>query len=77
MFRRLGRLKTAIADARAKAPNSLLVSGDDQFQGTLFYTYYKGQVAAEMMNNLGYDAMTTGNHEFDDGPEVLRGFVKR
>jgi 5'-nucleotidase/UDP-sugar diphosphatase len=28
-----------------------------------------------MMNQLGYDAMTVGNHEFDDGPEVLRGFV--
>ena len=24
--------------------------GGDQFQGTLFYTYYKGQLAAEMMN---------------------------
>ena len=32
------RLKTAIKDAREKAPNSLLVSGGDQFQGTLFYT---------------------------------------
>ncbi len=51
------------------------MDGGDQFQGTLFYTYYKGKVAAEMMNKLGYDAMTVGNHEFDDGPEVLRGFV--
>ena len=24
---------------------------------------------------MGYTAMTVGNHEFDDGPEVLRGFV--
>ena len=28
-----------------------------------------------MMNKLGYDAMTVGNHEFDDGPEVLSGFI--
>lgn len=28
-----------------------------------------------MMNKLGYDGMTLGNHEFDDGPEVLRGFM--
>jgi 5'-nucleotidase/UDP-sugar diphosphatase len=27
------------------------------------------------MNKMGYDAMTVGNHEFDDGPEVLRGFM--
>ncbi len=69
------RLVTAIADARTRSANSILVSGGDQFQGSLFYTYYKGKVAAEMMNKLGYDAMTVGNHEFDDGPEVLRGFM--
>ena len=69
------RLVTAIADARARSNNSILVDGGDQFQGSLFYTYYKGMVAAEMMNKMGYDAMTVGNHEFDDGPEVLRGFM--
>lgn len=69
------RLVTAVAAARARSNNSILVDGGDQFQGTLFYTYYKGKLAAEMMNKLGYDAMTVGNHEFDDGPEVLRGFM--
>ncbi|WP_412564014.1 bifunctional metallophosphatase/5'-nucleotidase [Thalassobius sp. MITS945101] len=69
------RLVTAVEAARARAENSILVDGGDQFQGTLFYTYYKGKLAAEMMNKLGYDGMTVGNHEFDDGPEVLRGFM--
>ena len=69
------RLVTAIQDAKERNDNWLLVDGGDQFQGTLFYTYYKGAAAAEMMNKLGYDAMTVGNHEFDDGPEVLRDFV--
>lgn len=69
------RLVTALADARARNNNSILVDGGDQFQGSLYYTYYKGKVAAEMMNKLGYDGMTVGNHEFDDGPEVLRGFM--
>jgi len=70
------RLVTAIADARARSNNAILVDGGDQFQGTLFYTYYKGAMSAEFMNKLGYDAMTVGNHEFDDGPEVLKGFVE-
>ena len=70
-----GRLVTALADARTRNPNSILVDGGDQFQGTLFYTYYKGTMTAEFMNTLGYDAMTVGNHEFDDGPEVLAAFV--
>lgn len=69
------RLVTAIEAARARSDNSILVDGGDQFQGTLFYTYYKGKLAAEMMNKMGYEAMTVGNHEFDDGPEVLRGFM--
>ena len=70
-----GRLITAIADARARNGNSLLLDGGDQFQGTLFYTMYKGSMTAEFMNLMGYDAMTVGNHEFDDGPQVLRDFV--
>nr|WP_137702853.1 bifunctional metallophosphatase/5'-nucleotidase [Marimonas lutisalis] len=69
------RLMTAIGEARKRSNNSVLFDGGDQFQGTLFYTYYKGKLAAEMMNRMGYDAMTVGNHEFDDGPEVLRGFM--
>lgn len=69
------RLVTAIAEARSRNPDALLVDGGDQFQGSLFYTYYKGKVAAEIMNQLQYDGMTVGNHEFDDGPVVLRAFI--
>ena len=70
------RLMTAINEAKARTNNWILVDGGDQFQGTLFYTYYKGKLAAEMMNQMGYTAMTVGNHEFDDGPEVLAGFME-
>ena len=69
------RLVTAVEEAKGRSNNWILVDGGDQFQGSLFYTYYKGKAAAEMMNKMGYTAMTVGNHEFDDGPEVLRGFV--
>ena len=67
---------TAINDARARSENSILVDGGDQFAKSLFYDYYKGKLAAKMMNKMGYTAMTVGNHEFDDGPDVLRGFVE-
>ena len=69
------RLITAIEDARSRHENTVLLDGGDQFQGTLFYNLYKGKVAAEMMNKLGYDGMTVGNHEFDDGPKTLRAFM--
>ena len=70
------RLATAMEAAKASVTNPILVSGGDQFQGTLFYTLYKGQLAAEIMNEMGYDAMAVGNHEFDDGPAGLRGFME-
>jgi 5'-nucleotidase len=70
------RLASAIAAIRAADGNVVLLDAGDQFQGTLFYTYYKGQAAAQVMNRLGYDAMAVGNHEFDDGPEGLGRFAE-
>jgi len=70
------RLKTAVDGVRANSKTSLLLDGGDVFQGSLFYTYYKGEAAAELMNEIGYNGMTVGNHEFDDGPAVLASFVE-
>lgn len=72
----VARLATAIARERAKDGPSLLLDAGDQFQGTLYYTKFKGEPLAVFMNRLGYDAMTVGNHEFDDGPAVLAPFLK-
>lgn len=69
------RLATAIdrvrAEAEAKGEPVILLDAGDQYQGSLFYSTYKGKDTVELMNRLGYDAMTVGNHEFDDGPEGL------
>jgi len=70
------RLAGAIADIRSTTDNVVLLDAGDQFQGTLFYTNYKGSAAAQEMNPLGYDAMAVGNHEFDDGPAVLARFIE-
>ncbi|KAI9292749.1 Metallo-dependent phosphatase, partial [Neoconidiobolus thromboides FSU 785] len=67
----LARLKTAIDQLREKHPNNLLLDGGDEFQGTMYYTYYKGDITARAMNYLKYDVMTIGNHEFDNGPDNL------
>ncbi|WP_343116237.1 bifunctional metallophosphatase/5'-nucleotidase [Ostreiculturibacter nitratireducens] len=70
------RLATAIAEARARSDNSILLDAGDQFSGTDFFRYYRGRLAAEMMNGFGFDAMTLGNHEFDEGAEVLGQFCE-
>jgi 5'-nucleotidase len=72
----LARRKTAIDKVRREKEHVLLLDAGDQFQGSLFYTKYKGHEARRFMNELNYTAMTFGNHEFDDGPEVLGKFVR-
>ncbi|AUM75545.1 bifunctional metallophosphatase/5'-nucleotidase [Paracoccus jeotgali] len=73
------RLATKLAELRqqfeAAGEPYLLLDAGDQFQGSLFYTTYKGEDTAEFMNQLGYDAMVVGNHEFDDGPMVLSKLI--
>ena len=65
------RLQTLVEEIRAAETNVLLVDAGDQFQGTLFYGLFKADVVTDTMNAIGYDAMTIGNHEFDDGPAEL------
>jgi 5'-nucleotidase / UDP-sugar diphosphatase len=69
------RLATAIRDRRSalEAENApvLTLDAGDQSQGTLFYTTYRGRAEIEMMNMIGFDAMTLGNHEFNHGPDEL------
>ncbi len=75
-FGGIARLITAVNDARERAGEAVvLLDAGDRFQGSLFYTEYKGAVAAEFMPQLGYDALVVGNHEFDDGPAVLGAFA--
>lgn len=69
------RQATVIKDVRAQAENTLLLDAGDRFTGTLFHKYYEGTDNVKVMNALGYDAMALGNHEFDNGLEVLETFA--
>ncbi|WP_060670965.1 bifunctional metallophosphatase/5'-nucleotidase [Rossellomorea vietnamensis] len=69
-------LHTAIKEEFKKDGEALLLDAGDVFSGTLFFNEYLGQADAEFMNEIGYDAMTLGNHEFDKGSEVLANFIR-
>ncbi len=66
-----------LADLRASAPdgNAILIDAGDSFNGTLYFSVYKGEESARFMNLLGYQAMAVGNHEFDNGPAHLADFL--
>lgn len=79
-FGGMARVATAIKQRRdallAEGKAVLVLDAGDQFQGSLFYTNYKGDAAAEIMNMIGFDAMAVGNHEFDNGPANLSRFIR-
>lgn len=76
-FGGVARVKTYLDERRAALADENVITLDagDQFQGSLFYSTYKGTAAAVLMNAIGFDVMAVGNHEFDDGPEVLSQFM--
>ncbi|HCQ64278.1 MAG TPA: multifunctional 2',3'-cyclic-nucleotide 2'-phosphodiesterase/5'-nucleotidase/3'-nucleotidase [Rhodobacteraceae bacterium] len=76
-FGGVARVETMINQLRDElaGENLLVLDAGDQYQGSLMYTTYKGDVEAEMMELIGFDAMAVGNHEFDDGPEGLAKLI--
>ena len=70
--RRMGLIeKERQADA-----NLLLVDAGDFCQGTPYFNIYHGRVEIDAMNRMGYDAVTLGNHEFDNGLDTLAVIIK-
>jgi 5'-nucleotidase len=51
------------------------INAGDEFQGTMFYSYYGGEKIAEVLNDLEFDIMTLGNHEWDGGETKLGAFL--
>ena len=60
-----------IKKIRAEERNVLLLDAGDIFQGTPYFNYFQGELEMKLMSELGYDAGTIGNHDFDAGIEGL------
>jgi 5'-nucleotidase len=60
-----------IKEERKMNPDLLFFDSGDFSQGSGFYTLFKGEVEIGLMNHMGYDAVTIGNHEFDFGLENM------
>lgn len=72
----LARISAAIRAARQEQDNIIALDAGDQFQGTLFYSVNKWPMIAAADALLPYDAMTLGNHEFDEGCRELARFLE-
>ncbi len=64
-----------VRQLRKLKPNFLFLHAGDVFQGTLYFIKYLGMADLEFLKLMKTDAMCTGNHEFDKGPEILAQFI--
>ena len=71
-----GRLAGAVALARKRAKNVILLDAGDLIGDSMIADLTEGKAMVEALNHLGYDAMSIGNHEPDFGTPVLRERVK-
>ncbi len=65
------RRVSLIKELRQEHPNMLLLDCGDYSQGSAYYNIFKGEVEVSLMNQMGYDAATIGNHEFDYGMDNM------
>lgn len=62
-----------IKKIRNEEEHVLLLDAGDIFQGTPYFNWYGGVLEIKVMSEMGYDAATMGNHDFDAG---IDGFIK-
>ncbi|MBP6609970.1 MAG: metallophosphoesterase [Paludibacter sp.] len=61
---------------KSEEPNVLLLDAGDFSQGTAYFNFFNGRIEVDAMNKMKYDAVTLGNHEFDNGIDTLAVILK-
>lgn len=70
------RRATLVARLRHRNKAVLLLDAGDYYQGSRYWHAFHGQPDILLMNALGYDAATLGNHDFDGGLDTLAKRLK-
>ena len=60
-----------IKKIRAQEEHVILLDAGDIFQGTPYFNFFEGELEYKLMSEMGYDAATLGNHDFDNGIEGI------
>ena len=67
----IARAASVIGLTKMTEANVLTLHAGDSFIGDMFFNNYYGAAEFQLMNMIGFDAMTVGNHEFDLTPAIL------
>lgn len=73
---RLNNISGYVKKLKEENNNILLVDAGDEVQGAIYGSIDHGVEIINMMNKVGYDLATPGNHDFDYGMDAFKGFVK-
>ena len=77
----IARIKTRVEQLKQQAEQAkrgfIFLHAGDCFQGTLYFSLFKGEANAVMLNQLGLDAMAVGNHELDMGNLPVAQFAQQ
>ncbi|WP_372999421.1 5'-nucleotidase C-terminal domain-containing protein [Lutispora sp.] len=65
------KVAAKVKELKAANPNTLVVDAGDTLHGQTFATISKGESIIKVMNAVGYDVMTPGNHDFNYGQDRL------
>ena len=70
--RRMG----VIEKIRSEEKNVLLFDAGDYSQGSPYFNFFNGRIEIDALNRMKYDAVTMGNHEFDNGTDTLAAVIQ-
>ncbi len=72
----VARRAAIIKKIRSEREHVLLLDAGDIYQGTPYFNLYGGELEFKLMSEMGYDASTIGNHDFDNGIDGLSSQLK-
>ena len=69
------RVTAKIKELESRLDNVVKAHAGDAITGTLYYTLFRGEADADLMNTVCFDVFALGNHEFDDSDSTLVEFL--
>lgn len=70
----MAQIAAYFKEVRSHQQDVLVVDAGDMTVGTPVSTFFKGKPIFDVMNAMGYDAATIGNHEYDNGEQYVFDF---
>jgi 2',3'-cyclic-nucleotide 2'-phosphodiesterase (5'-nucleotidase family) len=67
----------AVTETLRMEKPSLLIASGDMVQGDNWANFFQGKSVIDLMNQMRFDAMSVGNHEFDYGSEILKERIRQ